>query len=70
MKKEIKLEIDLEKFRYSLVGDGYILEEVEELLEEELVFILEDRIFGHIEREYQNSKNYGLLMAQDKMTIS
>lgn len=61
VKKEIKLEINLEKFRYSLVGDGYILEEAEELSEEELVSILKDKIYWHIEREYQKSKDYGLL---------
>lgn len=61
MEKEIKLEIDLEKFRHSLVGDGYILEEVEKMSEEKLVSILKDRVYWHIEREYQKSKDYGLL---------
>jgi hypothetical protein len=60
MKKEIKLEIDLDKFRYSLVGDGYILEEVDKMSEEELVSILEDRIDWHIEKEYQDGKRMGL----------
>lgn len=60
MKKEIKLEINLEKFRYSIVGDGYILEEVEKMSEEQLVDILKDRIWWHIEKEYQDGKRMGL----------
>ena len=61
MKKEVKLEIDLEKFRYSLVGDGYLLEEVEELSEEKLISILKTRIHLYIETEYRRGKQYGLL---------
>lgn len=61
MEKEIKLEVDLEKFRYSLVGDGYLLEEVEEMTEEKLISILEMRIYDHIEKEYQYGKELGLL---------
>lgn len=61
MEKEIKLEVDLEKFRYSLVGDGYLLEEAEAMTEEKLVSILEDRIYWHIEEEYRGSKELGLL---------
>lgn len=60
MTKEIKLEIDLEKFRYSLVGDGYILEEVEKMSEEKLVSILEYRIYWYIDKEYQDGKRMGL----------
>ena len=61
MEKEIKLEVDLEKFRYSLVGDGYLLEKVEEITEEKLISILEMRIYNHIEKEYRHSKELGLL---------
>lgn len=61
MEKEIKLEVDLEKFRYSIVGDGYLLKEVEEMSEEELISILESRIYWYIETEYSRSKEYGLL---------
>lgn len=61
MEKEIKLEVDLEKFRYSLVGDGYLLEEAEEMTEEKLISILEMRIYDHIEKEYRHSKELGLL---------
>jgi hypothetical protein len=61
MEKEVKLEIDLEKFRYSLVGDGYLLKEAEEMTEEKLIFILEMRINSHIEKQYRFSKELGLL---------
>lgn len=58
MKKEVKLEIDLEKFRYSLVGDGYLLEEVEEMSEEKLISVLKNRTYLYIETEYRRSKRY------------
>ena len=61
MEKEIKLEVDLEKFRYSLVGDGYLLEEAEAMSEDELVSILQARIHWHIERELRRSRELGLL---------
>ena len=61
MEKEIKLEVDLDRFRYSLVGDGYLLEEVEDMTEEKLISILEMRIYNHIEQEYQYGKELGLL---------
>lgn len=59
--KDVTLEVDLERFRYSLVGDGYLLEEVEEMSEEKLVAILESRIYWHIEKGYRRSKELGLL---------
>lgn len=58
---KITLDIDLEKFRYSLVGDGYILEEVESMTDEELIAVLVERIERHIESEYAKSKRIGLL---------
>lgn len=57
---EVTIDIDLEKFRYSLVGDGYILEEVKKMSEEKLVKILSNRIHWHIEKEYDKGKRYGL----------
>ena len=57
---KITLNVDLEKFRYSLVGDGYILEEVIDMTEEQLVKILQERIYYHIEREYEKGKRIGL----------
>lgn len=61
METKVELEIDLEKFRYSLVGDGYLLKEVEVMSEEKLIFILKMRICDHIEKEYRRSKEWGLL---------
>lgn len=58
---EVKLEVDMERLRYSLVGDGYLLEEVENMDEEKLVSILKDRICRYIEIRYRKSKEYGLL---------
>ena len=58
---EIKLEVDIEKFRYSIVGDRYLLEEVESMEEEKLTSILKNRIYRHIEIEYKRSREYGLI---------
>ena len=58
---EITLDIDLEKFRYSLVGDGYLKEEVVDMSEDRLITILKNRITDHIEVEYDRSLRYGLL---------
>ena len=58
---KVTIDVDLEKFRYSLVGDGYLLEEVKEMSDEELVTVLTGRIERHIEVEYVRSKRYGLL---------
>ena len=58
---KVSINIDLEKFRYSLVGDGYILEEVKDMTSEELSGILARRITQHINKEYDRSKRLGLL---------
>ena len=58
--KKIELNIDLEKLRYSLVGDGYILEEVEKMSEEKLISILKGRIYLYIEKEYYKGVKMGL----------
>lgn len=58
---KVTLDIDLEKFRYSLVGDGFLLEEVEEMSEERLIDILTYRVKDHIEKEYQHSVHLGLV---------
>ena len=58
---KVTLDIDLEKFRYSLVGDGYLLEEVKEMTDIELVTVLTGRIERYIEVEYGKSRRYGLL---------
>lgn len=57
---KIDLEIDLEKFRYSLIGDGYIKKEVMMFSEEKLVGILKHRIDSYIQREYEHGKRIGL----------
>ena len=58
---KLVLDIPLEKFRYSLVGDGFLLEEVKNMTDEQLAQILRDRIYNHIEIEYHKTLKYGLL---------
>lgn len=58
---KVTIDVDLEKFRYSLVGGGYLLEEVKEKSDEELITILTNRIEGYISKGYKESKRYGLL---------
>ena len=57
---DVTFNIDLEKFRYSLVGDGYLLDEVVQMTQGKLIEILEGRIISYIEREYARGKRYGL----------
>lgn len=45
---EVTVNVDLEKFRHSLVGDGYLLEEVERMSQEDLIGELEWRILTRI----------------------
>lgn len=59
-KIQIELDFDIEHFRYSLVGDGYTLDEVEKLTSETLIDILRKRINDHIETEYYRGKRLGL----------
>lgn len=56
---DVILNIDLENFRYSLIGDGYLKEEVLTMSDEELVLILKQRIYGHISKEFQRSIDFG-----------
>lgn len=58
---EITINIDLEKFRYSLVGDGYLLKEVVEMSNEELIDVLERRVNSYIDVEYHRSVDLNLL---------
>jgi hypothetical protein len=60
---KVSIDIDIEKFRYSLVGDGYLLEEVKDMSEEKLISILTRRITQHINKEYDRSRRLGLLEA-------
>lgn len=55
MKTKIELEIDLEKFRISLVGDGYLLEEAKKLTGEELIELFKKRVNRYISNEYTKS---------------
>lgn len=61
---QVTIDIDLEKLRYSLVGDGYLLCEVEKMTEKDLVDILTRRINYHIKTEYYKSVQYGLLSGE------
>lgn len=58
---KIELDINLEKFRYSLIGDGFIKDEVVEMSEDKLIAILKKRIENYIDIEYDRSRRYGLL---------
>ena len=57
---EVTFNVDLEKFRYSLVGDGYLLEEAIKMSEKELLEVLKLRIRLYIEKEYAKGVRYGL----------
>lgn len=59
METPVTIDVDLEKFRYSLVGDGYLKEEVIKMTKEELIRILKMRICDHILIEYNRSKQFG-----------
>ena len=51
---DIVINVDIEKLRYSLVGDGYLREEVEALSTADLIEIFKQRITDHINREFNN----------------
>lgn len=61
---KVELDIDLEKFRYSLIGDGFLKDEVIEMSKDELIAILKNRIINYIDigcdesfyRLYENFK--------------
>ena len=57
---KINVEINLEHFRYSLVGDGYILSEAEALTTQELEEIFKTRVIDHMEKEYYKGLRLGL----------
>lgn len=58
--EQVTIDVNIEKFRYSLVGDGYLLEEVKPMTHEELIDILCRRITNHIETEYDHGKRLEL----------
>ncbi len=63
---DIVINVDLEKFRWSLVGDGYIREEAAAMSEEELIRVLKQRIKTHIEVEFGKTLRLGLLDEYDE----
>ena len=65
----VTLDIDLEKFRYSLVGDGYTLKNVLHMPNAKLIDILHDRVNDHIESEYYRGKRLGLFCDEDDRNI-
>lgn len=58
---DIVINVDLEKFRYSLIGDGYLKEEAINMSQADLIHILKERINSHIEVEFGKTVRYGLL---------
>lgn len=57
---QIELDFNPERFRYSLVGDGYTLEEVEKLTHMDLIDILRKRITDYIDTEFYKGRRLGL----------
>lgn len=53
---KLEMEIDIEKFRYGLVGDGYLYDEVINMSNDELLTILKNRIVNRIRVEYIKSE--------------
>ena len=53
--KTVEMNIDLNKFRYSLAGNGYTIKEVEALSEEELITIFKRKVIMMIENGYHKS---------------
>ena len=62
---KINIEINLEHFRYSLVGDGYILSEAEALTNAELIGIFKQRVINQMEKEYYKGIRLGLYKRED-----
>ena len=56
----VTLDINMEQLRYSLVGNGYTLEEAERLTEGQLLTILRMRVERKIENEYLAGVRQGL----------
>ena len=62
---KVTFDVDLEKFRYSLVGDGYTLKNVLSMSNAKLIDILCNRVNDHIETEYYRGKRLGLFCDED-----
>ena len=65
----IAFDIDLEKFRYSLVGDGYTLKNVLHMSNTKLIDILCNRVNDHIEAEYYSGRRLGSFCHEDDSNI-
>ena len=52
---KVELEVDVDKYKWSLVGDGYLYDEVKQMSDDEVINILQRRLTKRIEREYGNS---------------
>lgn len=66
---KVTFDVDLEKFRYSLVGDGYTLKNVLPMSNTKLIDILRDRVNDYIEAEYYRGKRLGLFCDEDDRNI-
>ena len=64
-KIKITFEIDLSEFRYSLVGDGYLLREVEGKSDKDLIAIFKrkyiEKIPIKIHKNFTSARDMGLL---------
>ena len=65
---KINVEINLEHFRYSLVGDGYTLKQAEALTDRELEEIFKTRVINSMEKEYYKGLRLGLYEAKEEAT--
>lgn len=61
----INVDINLEHFRYSLVGDRYTLKEAEALTNGELIRLFEKRTIINMETEYYKGLRLGLYTAKE-----
>ena len=52
---KVELEVDIDKYKWSLVGDGYFYDEAKQMSDDEVVNILQRRLTRRIEREYAKS---------------
>lgn len=66
----VELDIDLEKFRWSLVGDGYIREEVITMMPDDLIDIFTQRVMDNIDKEYRKSLRCGLIDKDEAITFA
>ena len=62
---KVTFDVDLEKFRYSLGGDGYTLKNVLAMSNAKLIDILCNRVNDHIEAEYYRGRRLGLFCDED-----